>query len=202
MKILIFFISVLLSANLFQFSGNKSDQGENITCISDNEKALYDAVNAYRKQHNLKSIPLSLSLTVVAQTHVRDLIENEPFDDAGKCNPHSWSDKGNWKACCYNSGKDGECMWNKPRELTNYDSDGYEIVMHWFNESKPFEDVPASEALQTWKESTNHDNVILNKGIWKSSEWNAMGVGIYQGFAAIWFGTLSDSAGEPAMCEK
>ena len=202
MKILFLFISIFLSVNLFEISADGIDQVENITCISDNEMALYNAVNQYRRQNNLMPIPLSISLTIVAQTHVRDLIENKPFDDAGKCNPHSWSDKGKWKACCYNSGSDGECMWNKPRELTNYDSDGYEIVMHSFDESDPYQDVSASDALQTWKESSNHNNVILNKGMWKSSEWKAMGVGIYQGFAAIWFGTAPDSTGEPDICQN
>jgi|SRR5690554_4097874 len=202
MKTLFIFISLFLSANLFHFSENKNDQSKNPTCISDNEKALYHAVNEYRGEHNLTPIPLSTSLTIVAQTHVRDLVENEPFDNAGNCNPHSWSDQGSWKSCCYNSGKDGECMWNKPRELTSYDSDGYEIVMQWFNESKPNENVSAEDALQTWKKSTSHNNVILNKGMWKSSEWNAVGVGIYHGFAAIWFGTIPDSAGEPDICEN
>lgn len=202
MKILFFFISIFLSANLFEISGNKSDWNENITCISNNEKALYDAVNEYRKEYKLEPIPISTSLTIVAQAHVHDLIENKPFDDEGKCNPHSWSDQGKWKACCYNSGEDGECMWNKPRELTSYDNDGYEIVMHWFDESDPYLDVSAVDALETWKESTNHNNVILNKGMWKSSEWNAMGIGIYRGFASIWFGTSPDSVGEPDICEK
>lgn len=201
MKILFFFISLFLSANLFEISGNKNDVSENITCISVNEKALYDAVNEYRKQHRLKPIPISTSLTIVAQTHVRDLVENMPFDDDGKCNPHSWSDKGTWKACCY-TGSDGECMWNKTRELTNYDSDGYEIVMYVIDESDPYEDVPAAYALQSWKDSPNHNNVILNKGMWKSSEWNAMGIGIYQSFAAIWFGTAPDPEGKPSVCEK
>src|SRR5690554_7447409 len=90
MKTLFIFISLFLSANLFHFSENKNDQSKNPTCISDNEKALYHAVNEYRGEHNLTPIPLSTSLTIVAQTHVRDLVENEPFDNAGNCNPHSW----------------------------------------------------------------------------------------------------------------
>ena len=192
----------MLSTNLFEISENKSDFDENLTCISENEKALYEAVNEYRKQHNMKPIPLSVSLTVVAQSHVRDLIENKPFDDSGKCNPHSWSNKGKWKACCYSSGKDGDCMWNKPRELTAYDSDGYEIVMHWYDESDLDAEVPADEALETWKKSTNHNNVILNIGMWELSEWNAVGVGIYRGFAAIWFGVLPDSIGAPDRCKE
>src|SRR5690554_6174624 len=195
MKVLLFFISFFLSVNSMENAENQIENSDKETCISPGEMELYNAVNEYRKQHKLKPIPLSQSLTIVAQTHVHDLIENKPFDEAGNCNPHSWSNKGKWTACCYNSGSDGACMWNKPGELTSYKSVGYEIIMNWYDSSDPYGDVSAEDALQTWKESPNHNNVILNNGMWKSLEWNAMGVGIYQGFAAIWFGEEPDSAG-------
>ena len=35
--------------------------------------------------------------------------------------------------------------------------------------------------------------VILNQGIWKNLNWNAIGVGILNGYAVIWFGEEFDS---------
>jgi hypothetical protein len=60
--------------------------------LSVDEQHLYEFIMEYRKSMNLPSIPLSESLTYVAQTHSRDLAENRP--DQGKCNLHSWSKKG------------------------------------------------------------------------------------------------------------
>jgi len=171
-------------------------------CLSANEKELAHLINSYREKHNLKPVKISKSLTLVAQLHVHDLVSNKPYDEKGKCNPHSWSDQGKWKACCYSSGSNGECMWNKPEELTSYKSEGYEIVMAQFNSEFPIKEVTAHEALEAWKDSRNHNDIILNKNIWKAMEWNAMGVGIYQGFAAVWFGIKTDSEGIPEFCSE
>jgi hypothetical protein len=58
---------------------------------SADERRLYNEIMDYRKSKNLPSIPLSKSLTYVAQMHSRDLAQNNP--DQGKCNLHSWSKK-------------------------------------------------------------------------------------------------------------
>src|SRR5690606_20469452 len=63
-------------------------------CLSEEEKALYDLMMAYRESKGLEPIPLSAKLTLVAQTHARDLADNYKFDPNNKCNPHSWSSKG------------------------------------------------------------------------------------------------------------
>ncbi|MCB0478728.1 MAG: hypothetical protein KDC84_11215 [Crocinitomicaceae bacterium] len=149
------------------------------------EKKLYDLIMTYRKEKGLPEIPLSKSLTIVAQTHVKDLHENQPVK--GNCNLHSWSDKGEWSSCCYTSDHaKAECMWNKPKELTSYEGRGYEISHGTYGgEATP------EGALNGWKRSTPHNNVIINKGIW-DDEWKAIGVGMYKGFAVVWFGKETD----------
>ena len=64
-------------------------------CLTQEEKRLYDLIMAYRKEQGLPPIPLSAKLTRVAQTHARDLATHYTFDPSNKCNPHSWSSKGN-----------------------------------------------------------------------------------------------------------
>ena len=89
-------------------------------------------------------------------------------------------------------------MWNKPRELTNYHGDGYEIA-YWTNEPLSPADF-ASKSLTGWKRSPEHNEVILNKGMWKTADWNAMGVGYYLGYTVIWFGKEPDVEPEILPC--
>lgn len=77
-------------------------------------------------------------------------------------------------------------MWNKPREITGYASKGYEIA--YFQS----DGVMAFAALEGWKHSKGHNAVILNRGIWKSVKWKAVGIGIYKNYAVAWFGALPD----------
>jgi len=91
------------------------------------EVKLYDKIMEYRKEKNLPTIPLSQSLTFVAKTHVKDLADHNP-NHGNKCNMHSWSNKGDWTSDCYTSDHaQAKCMWDKPRELTTYQGNGYEI---------------------------------------------------------------------------
>lgn len=165
--------------------------------LSAEELKLYNLVMAYRKANQLPEIPLSVSLTYVAQEHCKDLCANKP-DLVKTCNTHSWSDKGQWKGCCYSPDhKDPGCMWNKPREMTSYKADGFEIAC---GSSEAIYDnyvMTAQYALDSWKGSVHHNNVVLNKDIWKAVKWNAIGIGIYKGFAVIWFGQEADEAGAP-----
>ena len=159
--------------------------------LSEEELKLYDLIMEYRKENNLPSIPISKSLTLVAQAHVTDLQNNHP--DQGSCNAHSWSSKGSWSSCCYTPDHvKAECMWSKPRELTSYPGNGYEIA---FGSSDPrykgFRP-SAISALQSWKDSSGHNAVIINQGSWKDSQWNAIGIGLYGGFAVVWFGAEPD----------
>lgn len=166
--------------------------------LSAEELKLYDLIMAYRKANRLPVIPLSVSLTYVAQQHCKDLFTNKPDLNKG-CNTHSWSDKGTWKSCCYTADhKQAECMWNKPGELTNYKSNGFEIACG--SSEAVYKDfvMTAPYALDSWKGSVHHNNVIMNKDIWKAVKWNAIGIGIYKGFATVWFGEIADAEGEPA----
>src|SRR5687768_17299541 len=156
----ILFLSLLL---LLQSSGTlvteRSDRGS--TCVSSEEKKLYDLMMAYRKSKGLEPIKLSGKLTQVAQIHARDLADNYKFDPKNKCNPHSWSSKGKWSSCCYTSDhKKAECMWNKPEEIAGYKSPGYEIAYY------SSAGASAVEGLEGWKKSASHNPLIINDGIW------------------------------------
>lgn len=150
------------------------------------EQKLYDLIMAYRHEKGLPKIPLSASLTTVAQTHVKDLVNNKP--DLGDCNSHSWSASGSWTACCYTPDHaQASCMWNKPRELTSYKGNGYEIACGSNGCCSDFV-MTAEYALNAWKKSSGHNTVIINEGNWKKRPWNAIGIGLYKGFAVVWFG--------------
>jgi hypothetical protein len=158
--------------------------------ITAEELKLYKLIMDYRKSKKFPVIPLSKSLTYVAQVHSKDLDVNHP--DVGNCNMHSWSKKGKWKSCCYTDDhKQAKCMWDKPRELTNYTGDGFEISTY-------NSEMNASQALESWKGRVHHNNVIINQDIWKDTRWNAIGIGINGTYAVVWFGSVSDQEGEPA----
>lgn len=158
--------------------------------LSSEEQKLYDLMMAYRKKKGLPEIPVSPSLTIVAQTHVRDLCENRP--DQGDCNSHSWSDKGQWSPCCYTPDHaQAECMWNKPRELTSYQGYGFEIACGSSDPLYASFVMTAEYALESWKGSPGHNAVIINANSW-DEPWQAIGIGIYKGFAVAWFGNEPD----------
>jgi uncharacterized protein YkwD len=77
-------------------------------------------------------------------------------------------------------------MWDKPKEIAGYEGAGYEIA--FFSSG----DFTAKLALESWKKSPGHHNVIINKDIWKEMKWGAIGVGIQGNYAVIWFGVEPD----------
>jgi hypothetical protein len=102
---------------------------------------------------------------------------------------HSWSNKGAWEGCCYtNNHSNMACMQNKPRELSLYKGNGYEIV---HGGAAPYM-ATAALSLQGWQKSKHHNDVIINKDIWKKIAWKAIGIGMYQGYATVWFGMESE----------
>ncbi len=174
-NILVALLSVFFSFNSFA------------QVLNEEEKELYRIIMEYRVQKGLPNIPLSSSLSFVAQTHVKDLVVNRP--DRNGCNLHSWSPNGTWTPCCYTPDHaQAKFMWSKPRELTKYPGNGYEIS-YWDGS----ENATASGALNVWKQSSGHNAVIVNQGIWASHPWKAIGIGIYNGYAVVWFGEESDS---------
>ncbi|MGE5425318.1 MAG: CAP domain-containing protein [Syntrophothermus sp.] len=157
--------------------------------LNEAEKEIFRLVNEYREQNHLPAVKFSPSLSYVAYCHVRDLAENLPADE--RCNLHSWSEKGPWSSCCYTEDHmRASCMWAKPRELTSYKSDGYEIA-YWTNEVL-FPDEFAAKAIRGWKKSPPHNEVMVNLDQWKTISWKAMGVGVYKGYAVVWFGDAPD----------
>ncbi len=158
--------------------------------LSEDELELYQLIMEYRTENGLSKIPLSKSLTYVAQTHVKDLKINKP--DQGDCNSHSWSSKGPWSPCCYTDDHaNANGMWRKPRELTSYKNNGYEIACGSSNPIYDQGDITPEAALERWQNSSAHNAVILNQGIWKDT-WKAIGIGIYGNFAVVWFGKEID----------
>lgn len=154
--------------------------------LSAEELKLYNLITEYRKDKGLPKISLSKSLTFVAQTHVKDLQTKGLVNET--CNLHSWSSNGSWTSCCYTSDHaKALCMWGKPRELTSYKGDGYEISYGSYGMSASAED-----ALNSWKGSSGHNAVIINQGIWSDNYWKAIGIGISNGYAVVWFGTELD----------
>lgn len=173
---------------------DRVNQEESSACLSSEEAKLYDIIMQYRQQHHLESIPLSQSLTIVAQTHAKDLSENYQFDIKNKCNPHSWSRKGNWTSCCYtNDHTKASCMWTKPKELTGYPGNGFEIAYYSSGGAN------AQEGLDGWKISPGHNPLLINSGTWSNVKWKAIGIGIYNEYGLVWFGEESD-ANSPSPC--
>lgn len=165
--------------------------------LNPEEVELARLINEYRAGRKLGEIPLSASLSLVARMHVYDLAGH--YEPGSRCNLHSWSANGKWSSCCYtNDHRRAGCMWDKPRELSLYKGDGYEIAFF-----SNFEyDSPSglvSDALKGWKSSRGHNDLIVNLGKWTTAEWKAMGVGVYAGFAVVWFGEETDPAGKPGM---
>jgi len=168
-------------------------------CLTQTEVELFKLINEYRVEKGLPEVTLSSSLSFVARTHAKDQTEN--FKEGKRCNMHSWSNKGKWSACCYTPDhKKAKCMWDKPRELTNYQGDGFEIsFFSTYDYSSPAGF--AKDILNGWKKSPGHNDVIMNKKIWKNMKWKAIGIGIYGEYANVWFGSVKDNAGEPLQCE-
>jgi uncharacterized protein YkwD len=172
---------------LFGFSSVKNIEDDPV-CLSKEEDKLYRIITAYRKTKGLTAIPLSAKLSQVAQTHARDLMTNYTFDPDNKCNPHSWSSKGKWSACCYTSDhKQAKCMWDKPREIADYPANGYEIAYYSSAGAN------ADEALGGWKLSSGHNPLIVNEGMWSKVKWQAIGIGIFGEYGVVWFGEEADS---------
>ncbi|MFH1122001.1 MAG: CAP domain-containing protein [Bacteroidota bacterium] len=195
------FLLLIISLNLYGQSvpDQTSDRvyHDDTLRLNEAEVGLAGLINDYRNSRNLPDVKLSASLSLVARMHVYDLARN--YRHGSRCNLHSWSGDGHWSSCCYTGDhRKASCMWNKPRELSAYKGDGYEIAFYSnFNYDSPVGIV--EDALAGWKTSRGHHELIVNLGKWATAEWKAMGVGVYGGFVLVWFGEQSDPAGEPMV---
>lgn len=196
-------VILLFFSFTFSFSYSQSAKSRVTTSeiyLDEAESKLALAINNYRVSRGLEPIELSISLTKVAQMHAEDLSEN--FEPGGRCNLHSWSKSSLWSSCCYTPDhKKAACMWDKPRELTSYKGDGYEIA---FYSNYPYSTVEEriKDALDGWKKSKGHHDIIINRDNWKTAKWKAMGVGVHGDYTVVWFGELVDPSGKPTASIK
>lgn len=152
--------------------------------LSADELRLGRLVNRYRSNHDLPRIPLSKALTTVGNRHVRDL---DKYGVQGSL--HAWSDA----PYDANDPDTYPSMWEAPQRLkTGYPGYGYENAYG----ASGFTVTPKG-AFQAWKNSPPHNAVMLSEGIWSDSPWKALGVGMYKGFAVLWFGHEKDPTGKP-----
>ena len=160
--------------------------------LSEKEAKLYYLINAYRESLGLPKLSFSKSLTIVARAHVSDSNAYEPenqVDSRGmQGNLHSWSANGGWTPVVYTSDhRYANNMWSKPRELTAYTGNGYEIS------SASGGNISPEAALNLWKGSSGHNAVMTGQSGW--SMLKTMGVAIDGRYAHVWFGSDADPAG-------
>lgn len=180
-SLVLFFFFILFAA------GINAQTDTSFRKPNSNEEKLYKLIMEYRQKKKLGSIAWSRSLCKVAQIHVRDLNSNNP---KGRCNLHSWSDNGPWTSCCYTDDhRKASCIWDKPRELTPYSGDGFEIA-YWCSNAE----FSPEAALDAWKKSSGHNPLLINTGIWKDNSWKAIGIAMEGNYAVVWFGEETDYA--------
>lgn len=151
--------------------------------LSEDENRLYQLITDYRAEAGLAAIPVSPALTQLANRHVLDLEHN--LEQGIDAITHGWSD------CAYSIEDQASwpCMWEAPQRLnTGYPGQGYENL---FGAPGDYQ-ASALAAFESWSNSEGHKAVMLNQGAWGSREWNAIGVGIYGGYAVLWFGEEAD----------
>lgn len=168
-----------------QMTGCKGDQiFTSAKCSGDEnsaeERALFEMVRSYRAANNLPELRLSSSLSMVANRRMLDLKQNV------KSLTHSWSN------CPYdvNDRKSWDCVNESPARLKcGYAGKGYETLFHTIGEN-----VKPAKAMNAWKQSTLHNSIILNLGMFSKVEWDEVGVAIDGQYAALWFGRPSSQA--------
>jgi Cysteine-rich secretory protein family len=172
-------LKIYFAVLLFSFLGSMAEA----QTLSAQEQELYNLIMQYRASIGLPSIPISRCLTYVAQTHANDTKNYPPI---GMCGMHSWSSNGPWQAVCY-SPEEAAKMRSKPRELTPYSEDGYEVSSSGRDGT--------TEILNGWKDSPGHNAVIINKNNWANYQWKAIGIGIRgdNNIAHVWFGVEPDN---------
>ncbi len=162
-------------------------------CLTRDEYRLYTLINDFREKQGLPVVPVSRALCYVAKIHARDLYHNNP--DTSFCSLNSWSDKGEWTACCHSRfTPNPSCIVNKPKELAGYAGEGHELV-YWDSQGNH-----PDTAMRFWTSIAQAREVLLNQNKWSYFNWRAMGVGLYQGYACVWFGEVPDTLSEPTLC--
>jgi Ca2+-binding RTX toxin-like protein len=163
------------------------------------EAQLAQMINDYRAQSGLAPVRLSSSLSMVAARHDEDILFNFGGYQTGLPGTsiaHSWSD------AAYNALNPAtfSAVWSAPQRLgTAYPGNGYEILAGYAAPYTATTPITPAVALAGWQNSASHNALLLNLGAWGALGWNAMGIGIEDGVASVWFGTDTDPAGSPAV---
>lgn len=194
----------LLVAVLF-VSGSAGAQYQPSGCLNSDEEQLAQLVNEYRAENALPPIPVGQNLTDVAQWHTADLayasFVSGTFGQDPSCNLHTWYGipGAPYTTCCYTSDHaQAACMWNKPGEVSggSYSPYGFEIAAWGYS--------TVEAALDGWKNSSGHDDVILNNPPWNNYTWRAMGIGVdpINRWYFVWFADTVDPDGDAEACTE
>lgn len=154
---------------------------------------LIDMINDYREENGKPRIPISPKLNLVGATHVANQLYAKAANTFGvdpDCNGHSWYDQPGqvFTSCCYTKvAPPAACMWKKPSEIANFNTNGFEIS---------FAPGPATieGAFAGWKNSPSHNAVMLNQGDWALFPFNSIGAGVDEDgrIYHVWFATGID----------
>ncbi len=88
-------------------------------------------------------------------------------------------------------------MLKKPFELTDYKSEGYEIVY----QSTDAATIDPKKVFVHWKDSLGNSAVLTEGKSWEKKAWKSVGVGIYGAYAVVWLGVEDDPEPIPGMCQ-
>jgi hypothetical protein len=153
--------------------------------IEKDEVKFAGLINHYRSTKGLGELQVSPSLCFVAKTHLKDVTKNNPSKKG--CSLYSWSDKGNWKPCCFkNNMVNLDQMSAKPSEVVGFRGKGFEIMI------SSIENKSMVDLLDFWLKKKTTGDFLLSNGKWDSKSWQSMGVGIYKGYASIWLSEIPD----------
>lgn len=164
-------------------------------CVTASEADLFNMVNQLRLDYGKSKMQFSASLSYVAKMHVNDLQNNNP--DTSICNLSSWSNNGNWTACCFTKyAHNPDCMWDKPKELTSFPYRGYEMVTLIQG------DYNNDTVINLWSNSKNVLDMILARGTYSQKKWICGGIAKSDNYVALWFAQRKDKLGEPEVCDS
>jgi len=174
---------------------NSNGNGGGALQLRDDARAMYDLMMQYRNQMGKPTVPVSSGLTTVAEAHCEDLFASH-YPVSGRnttpngCNTHSWYNPPRGATpCCYTEDhQQATCMWDKPKQLSNYKGNGYEIAHGPLSSANP------NIWMEDWKRSQGHNDVIIENPPFQ--QFHAVGVACCgtpnRQFAVTWFGTEYD----------
>ena len=129
----------------------------------------------------MPSLTCHWNLVQTAWVHTKNQLDyGRKYKLSGQgCDMHSWygdvlsaPESKTAKKCCYNSNDKTTwpCMWKKPQEIAGWkdlggDGNGFEIS-HGANDCPDCSNVSVDSAIEGWKGSPKHDDVMRGKGRW------------------------------------